>query len=196
MFHSHRPNLDSVLCYSREPSWPREAHEYIRFLERGRLHRDNFLAKVSSGANVHPSAIIEEGCYIANGTFIGPNCKISHGSFVSSGCQLGFCVEIYGSILLNNTKIAHVACISHSIIGPNCNLAFGFVTATRSIESRPIRVKLSEDLSYFSSERHHGCVIMDGVQSGVHCSVMPGATIGNGAILYPNRAYWFAPSQT
>ncbi|NHK27707.1 UDP-3-O-(3-hydroxymyristoyl)glucosamine N-acyltransferase [Parvularcula flava] len=85
-------------------------------------------ARIGTGCNIHPSAIIGDGAEIGDDCTIGPNAVIGQGVVLGKGCWVG----------------AHVS-ISHSLIGERCRilagarigeLGFGFVVH----EGRQLRV--------------------------------------------------------
>lgn len=141
---------------------------------------------IHESAFVHETALVEQGSIIDEEAYIGPNCYVKAFSYVGKGCKLGCCVEVSAAILLDNTKIAHKACITNSVIGRNCNLGYGFVTASRNLVSDNIKIQFDKNRIIYSDKKHHGSVVGDYVETGVMVSVMPGASIGNNSILFPN----------
>lgn len=179
-------DLNSLCDYKPTKEWVCLAHQYIQnTLDNTHQRGDYNPPRIHSTATIHNSAVVCQGSVIGPNAIIGPNCYIKMGSYVGESCELGFCCDVSGGIILSNTRIAHVACISNSIVGPNCNLAFGFVTASRNIYERNIKFYLGPNERYTSDAMHHGAVLMDSVVTGVQVSVMPGATVGSASVIPP-----------
>lgn len=139
---------------------------------------------ISRSAEIHPTAIIGDNVYIADGVRIGPYSYIRSHVAIMRGVVIGYLVELDRCVVMQDTKIAHQACIGRSIIGRKCNLGFGFVTATKRLDEKPVS-SVYEQHTYISTRKHHGALIGEGVRAGVNVSVMPGATLMPGATISP-----------
>jgi len=85
---------------------------------------------------------------------------------------------VKNSIIGNGTHAAHLSYIGDSIIGSNCNLGAGTITANLRLDKASIRVKIkgkSED----SGRRKLGVMIGNEVEIGIGVLLMPGVKIGN-----------------
>lgn len=181
--------LSEILCYSPSSNWVERAHFYIQLFEKGNLHKTLFKPGIDPTACIHPDAIVSDCSYVGPNCKVGAYCKVTNGTILTENIRLGFLADVYSSIIMDGSVIAHSSCVSHSIVGPECNLAYGFVTATRHIFDNPIRVFLSESSSYFTESKHHGSVLMHGVRAAVHTSTMPGATVTPESRIYPHMAF-------
>jgi len=88
---------------------------------------------------------------------------------------------------MDGTHIAHLSYVGDSIIGENCNLGAGTLTANIRFDKRHIGVNIKGE-RIDSGRRKLGALIGDEVQTGVNVSLMPGVKIGPGA--------WIAPGMT
>ena len=177
--------LDEILDYKPSTNWVTKAHSYIKHLKHQEVHLGNFSPGVHPSAYVDQHAIVTDDCWLGPGSYIGPFCRISGASYIGPGCRLQFGVEVNSAVLIRDIKIIHAACVCNSIIGPKCNLAFGFVAATRHLFGKPIKAYLSEEDFFYSEVRHHGSVIMGDVHTGVNVALMPGSLILEGARIPP-----------
>lgn len=146
---------------------------------------------VDDTAEIHPTAILGEGVCVGPGVTIGPYCYLRSWCVLLRDVRLGFAVELDRLVLGPGVKISHHACVGRSVVGARCNLAFGFVVATKRLSGKPVAFALgTNQLAAATSTRsHHGVVMGEDCQTGVHVSLMPGASISPGSHLQPHRSY-------
>lgn len=148
------------------------------------------LPYVAPNAEVHPSAVLGDRVILLSGSSVGPYSYLRRDVILGAGAQIGFAVELDRILISSNTKVMHHACVGRSLVGPDCNLGFGFVAATKRLDSQPVQPKISpSERGVASSVLHHGFVMGSKVRSGVNVSVMPGATICPNATLPPNSSF-------
>jgi NDP-sugar pyrophosphorylase family protein len=168
-------------------------HQFIDRLEDEVLSRCRGQTDplVDDTAVVHPTAILGERVFVGPGVTIGPYCYLRSWCVLLRDTTIGFGVELDRLLLGPGVKIAHQACVGRSVVGARSNLAFGFVTATKLLSGKPVAFALgTNQLGETSSTRsHHGMVMGEDCQTGVHVSVMPGASIRPGCRLLPHRGY-------
>lgn len=140
---------------------------------------------IDADAFIHPTAVLEDEVIIGKNVSIGPFSYIRKHSIILSGTKIGCNVEIIKSIVMQNSKISHMSCIGRSVIGSNCNLGAGFIAATRRLNGKEIEVKVPAKPKFISKRRHLGVVVGMNVQTGVYVITMPGSTIGENSIIYP-----------
>jgi NDP-sugar pyrophosphorylase family protein len=147
---------------------------------------------VDDTAEVHPTAILGEGVFVGPGVTIGPYCYLRSWCVLLDNVTVGYGVELDRLVLGPGVKIAHQACVGRSVVGARSNLAFGFVTATKRLSGKPVAFALGTDQpppAVISTRSHHGMVMGEDCTTGVHVSVMPGASIRPGCRLLPHRSY-------
>lgn len=143
--------------------------------------------RVGRGARVRSGAYIEGPVAIGHGSDIGPNCYLRPYTSIGAEVRIGNACEVKNSIIMDGTHIAHLSYVGDSIIGENCNLGAGTITANIRFDEQSIRINI-EERQVDSGRRKMGALIGDGVQTGINANIMPGVRIGPGA--------WIAPGLT
>lgn len=141
-----------------------------------------------SGSSVSEEAIIKKGTIIKTGSYIegkvyigenciiGPNCYIRDGSVIENNCRIGASVEIKNSIIGSGTNISHLSYVGDSIIGENCNLGAGTITANLRHDDSTIKVKVKEKL-IDTDKTKLGAIIADNVKTGIGTLIYPGRKV-------------------
>ena len=142
---------------------------------------------VCGGARVRSGAYIEGPVYIGEGADVGPNCYIRAGTSLGRNTRVGNACEVKNSIIMNGTHVAHLSYVGDSIIGSNCNLGAGTITANLRFDKKPVKVTIKER-RVDSGLRKLGAIIGDDAQTGINVSIDPGVIVGSGA--------WIAPGIT
>ena len=151
---------------------------------------------VEAGATIkgpvwlNESASIKSGCYLEGPAYIGersavgPNSRIRPCTSIGNDVNIGTSCEIKNSIIMSGSRVPHLSYIGDSIIGENCNLAAGTITANIRLDEAPVNVKLKGKL-LSSGRRKLGAIMGDGVQTGIHSSIMPGVRVGASSYIGP-----------
>jgi UDP-N-acetylglucosamine diphosphorylase/glucosamine-1-phosphate N-acetyltransferase len=142
---------------------------------------------VCGGARVRSGAYIEGPVYIGEGADVGPNCYIRAGTSLGRNTRVGNACEAKNSIIMDGTHVAHLSYIGDSIIGSNCNLGAGTITANLRFDKKPVKVTI-KGRRVDSGLRKLGTIIGDDAQTGINVSIDPGVIVGSGA--------WIAPGVT
>ncbi|MDD2274216.1 MAG: sugar phosphate nucleotidyltransferase [Candidatus Pacebacteria bacterium] len=139
-------------------------------------------ASVSKEAVIKKKTIIKSGSYIEGKVYIGenciigPNCYIRDGSVIENNCRIGASVEIKNSIIGSGTNISHLSYVGDSIIGENCNLGAGTITANLRHDDSTIKVKVKEKL-IDTDKTKLGAIIADNVKTGIGTLIYPGRKV-------------------
>lgn len=136
-------------------------------------------ARVRSGAYIEGPAFIDEECDI------GPNCYIRPCTTIGKRVRIGNACEIKNSIIMNGTHIGHLSYVGDSIIGENCNLGAGTITANYRFDAGTVKM-LVKDRLMDSGRRKLGVVLGDDVKTGINALFMPGVKVGNNCWVGPN----------
>ncbi|MEM0313568.1 MAG: sugar phosphate nucleotidyltransferase [Candidatus Bathyarchaeia archaeon] len=136
-------------------------------------------ARVRSGAYIEGPSFIDEGCDI------GPNCYIRPFTTIGKGVRIGNACEIKNSIIMDRAHIGHLSYVGDSIIGENCNLGAGTITANYRFDAGTVKM-LVKDKLIDSGRRKLGAVIGDNVKTGINALFMPGVKVGNNCWVGPN----------
>ena len=139
---------------------------------------------VREGARVRSGAYIEGPVIIGEGSDVGPNCFLRAFTCLGSNTRVGNGCEVKNSIIMDGTHAAHLSYIGDSVLGRNCNLGAGTITANLRFDKSPIEVTVKgERMS--SGRRKLGVIMGDEVQTGIGVDIHPGITIGSGAWIAP-----------
>jgi bifunctional UDP-N-acetylglucosamine pyrophosphorylase/glucosamine-1-phosphate N-acetyltransferase len=136
-------------------------------------------ARIRSGAYIEGPAIIDEE------SDIGPNCYIRPYTSVGKKVRIGNACEIKNSIIMDNTHIGHLSYVGDSILGANCNLGAGTMTANYRLDSGTIKMMI-KDKVVDSERRKLGAVLGDNVKTGINALLMPGVKVGSNSWIVPN----------
>jgi len=142
--------------------------------------------KVYIGKNtkVFENAVIKGPCYIGEDCVIGNNSLIRSYTNLENKVVIGANTEVKNAVFCEGSHM-HSGYIGDSIIGENCRLGVGAVTANVRIDREIIKSvvknkKIETDLKKF------GCIIGDNTKTGINCSFMPGVLVGSNCIIGPN----------
>jgi UDP-N-acetylglucosamine diphosphorylase/glucosamine-1-phosphate N-acetyltransferase len=143
--------------------------------------------KISEEARVRSGVYIEGPAFIGPGSDIGPNCYIRPSTSIGANVRIGNACEVKNSIIMDGTHVAHLSYVGDSIIGQNCNLGAGTITANIRFDKMNVKVNI-KDRRVDSGRRKLGAIIGDEVQTGINVNLMTGVKVGSGV--------WIAPGLT
>ncbi len=151
---------------------------------------------VAETARIRSGAYIEGPAFIDEESDIGPNCYIRPCTSIGKKVRIGNACEIKNSIIMDNTHIGHLSYVGDSIIGENCNLGAGTITANYRLDAKTIKMKIKDKV--VDSERTKlGAVLGDNVKAGINTLFMPGVKVGCNSWIGPNVVvYRDLPSNT
>ncbi len=153
--------------------------------------------EIEDGAHVKGTLILEENAEIRSGTYIegpvyigvgsnvGPNCHIRPSTSIGNNAHVGNACEVKNSLIFDGTHIGHLSYVGDSIIGENCNLGAGTLTANLRFDKRPVKVKVKDAL-IDSGRKKLGAIIGDNVEVGIGVKIMPGIKVGPKSLIGPN----------
>jgi bifunctional UDP-N-acetylglucosamine pyrophosphorylase/glucosamine-1-phosphate N-acetyltransferase len=133
-------------------------------------------------ALVHESSIVHRGVNFFGPVLIGPDCELGPNAtvygptVVESGSYLGPGAEIRRCLLLAGAEVAHTSYVGHSVLGRKVRLGAFFCAAVRNLRRGTVHM-MSEGALVDTGEVTIGCVIADGIETGVRATVMPGRRI-------------------
>ncbi|MCW4051485.1 MAG: sugar phosphate nucleotidyltransferase [Candidatus Bathyarchaeota archaeon] len=142
---------------------------------------------VQRDARVRSGAYIEGPVVIGEGSDIGPNCYIRASTCLGKNVHIGNACEIKNSVIMDGTHAAHLSYIGDSIIGKNCNIGAGTITANLRFDKTNIEVTVKGE-RMDSGLRKLGVIIGDNVQIGINVNIHPGVIVGSES--------WIAPGIT
>ncbi len=139
---------------------------------------------VKRGARIRSGAYIEGPVVIGEDSDIGPNCYIRAGTCLGKGVRIGNGCEVKNSIIGDGSHAAHLSYIGDSLIGKNCNLGAGTITANLRFDKTPIEVTVKGE-RLGSGRKKLGVIMGDNVQTGINVSIHPGVVIGSDSWIIP-----------
>lgn len=142
---------------------------------------------VKEGAIIRSGSYIEGPVIVGEDSDVGPNCYLRAGTCLGKRVRIGNACEIKNSIIMDDTHAAHLSYIGDSIIGTNCNIGAGTVTANLRFDKKNIKVTVKGE-RLDSKRRKLGAIIGNNVETGINVSIHPGIIIGNDS--------WIAPGVT
>ncbi len=139
---------------------------------------------------IQENTVVKSGCYIEGPVYIGgdsrigPNTRIRPHTSIQDRVVVGASCEIKNSIIMNGTKIPHLSYVGDSIIGENCNLGAGTITANIRFDEKNLKMRVKGRLQD-SGRKKMGVIMGDKVQTGINVSILPGVRVGSGSWLGP-----------
>ena len=124
----------------------------------GSLLRDVVVGDETSIVSSH---LLE--CSVGDGCSVGPFAYIRPGTELAEGAKAGTFVEIKASRVGRGSKVPHLSYVGDAVIGENCNIAAGNITAN------------------YDGERKHTTVIGDNVKTGSDTVLVAPVTLADGA---------------
>ncbi len=131
--------------------------------------------------SIHPTAIIDEGATIGNGTFIWHFCHVMPGAVIGSNCLIGQnCFIDNNATIGNRVKIQNNVSVYNSVIIEDDVFVGPSVVFTNVINPRSFIVRKEE---FKKTILHKGCTI--GANATIICGNAIGefAMIGAGAVV-------------
>jgi bifunctional UDP-N-acetylglucosamine pyrophosphorylase/glucosamine-1-phosphate N-acetyltransferase len=136
-------------------------------------------ARIRSGAYIEGPALIDEE------SDIGPNCYIRSYTSIGKKVRIGNACEIKNSIIMDNVHVGHLSYVGDSILGENCNLGAGTITANYRLDGGTIKMVV-KDRVVDSGRTKLGAVLGDNVKAGINALFMPGVKVGCNSWIGPN----------
>ncbi|MFH0897707.1 MAG: bifunctional sugar-1-phosphate nucleotidylyltransferase/acetyltransferase [Candidatus Bathyarchaeota archaeon] len=140
---------------------------------------------IEEGARIRSGSYLEGPIIIGGGSDIGPNCYIRPFTSIGKNVRIGNACEVKASLILDGTHVGHLSYIGDSIIGENCNLGAGTITANLRLDDGTVKVLIKSEL-VDSGLRKFGVIMGDNVKTGVGVSIMPGVKLGPNAWIGPD----------
>jgi len=157
-------------------------HRVAGTVETGALLKGSVF--VEEGALIRSGSYVEGPVYCGRGSKIGPNARIRPYTSLESDVVVGASCDIKNSIVMSTTKIPHLSYVGDSIIGEDCNLGAGTITANVRFDKRTVRMRIKGRL-HDSGRVKLGAIVGDRVQTGINVTLLPGIRIGSGSWVAP-----------
>ncbi len=172
----------------------RMEHNVLGYVETG-AHITGPVA-VAETARIRSGAYIEGPAYIGENSDVGPNCYIRPCTSIGKKVRIGNACEIKNSIIMDGAHIGHLSYVGDSIIGENCNLGAGTITANYRFDAGTVKMMVKGKL-VDTGRTKLGAVLGDNVKTGINALLMPGIKVGKNCWIGPNAiVYRDLPSDT
>jgi bifunctional UDP-N-acetylglucosamine pyrophosphorylase/glucosamine-1-phosphate N-acetyltransferase len=145
---------------------------------------------ISDALHLGKKSVIKSGTYvegpvwIGENVTIGPNAYLRPYSSIANDSKIGNACEIKNSVIYERVHISHLSYIGDSVIGENCNLGAGTITANLRFDEQPIKVHVAGK-TIDTGHIKLGCFVGPDAKIGANVTINPGIKIGAGAIIYP-----------
>ncbi len=141
---------------------------------------------IGPGTRLLPGVVIEGNVIIGADCKIGPNCYLRGNTSIGDGCHIGNAVEIKNSILLSNTNVGHLSYVGDSVLGEKVNFGAGTMTSNLRHDGQTHRTLVGDSL-VDTGRRKFGCIVGDGVHTGINTSIYPGRKLFPGTSTRPGE---------
>lgn len=163
---------------------------------------ENFEARVSKSAKIGKNIVLKGQVFIGenveigentviNGPcFIGDNCKIGASNVfrglvnLEQGVRTGAFMEIKNSIVQEGTHF-HSGYVGDSIIGEDCRIGAGVITANRRTDRGEISAVVKNN-KMNTKRTFLGLIVGNKTSFGIKVGTMPGVLIGSNSSVGPN----------
>jgi len=165
----------------------RREHKVRGYIENGAYLVGPVMVKET--ARIRSGAYIEGPAFVGEGSDIGPNCYIRPYTSIGKKVRIGNACEIKNSIIMDRAHIGHLSYVGDSIVGEDCNLGAGTITANYRLDGGTIKMMV-KDRVVDSGRTKLGAVLGDNVKAGINALFMPGvkvgcnSQVGPGAVVY------------
>lgn len=145
----------------------------------------NILGTVQDNVTLIGEIIIGQGTVLKSGTYIegpviigkncniGPNCFIRTNTSIGDNCHIGQGAEVKNTILGDKSNIPHLNYVGDSVIGNNCNLGAGTISANLRHDNKNIKTMI-KGILIDTGRRKLGTIMADNVHTGINTSIYPG----------------------
>lgn len=140
---------------------------------------------VAETARIRSGAYIEGPAFIDAESDIGPNCYIRPYTSIGKKVRIGNACEIKNSVIMDRVHIGHLSYVGDSVLGENCNLGAGTITANYRLDAGTVKMVV-KDKVVDSGRTKLGAVLGDNVKVGINTLLMPGIKIGENCWVGPN----------
>ena len=147
---------------------------------------------IKGEVRIGKGSIIKTGTYIEGPVIIGQDCEIGPNAYIrpltsiGDSCHIGQAVELKESIIGANTNIAHLSYVGDSVIGDNCNLGAGTITANLRHDGKTIKTKINGILKD-TKRKKFGTILGNNVSTGIGTLIYPGIKIWPNKITKPGQ---------
>jgi len=137
---------------------------------------------LEENATVKSGSRIEGPVYVGRNSVVGPNARIRPCTSIEDNVHVGANCDVKNSIIMQQTKVPHLSYVGDSIVGEECNLGAGTITANLRFDEKTIKITI-KGRTVDTKMKKLGVIMGDRVKTGIHTSIMPGVRIGSGSLI-------------
>lgn len=144
---------------------------------------------INEDVAIGENTVIKANTVIEGPCFIGENCEIGYNNVIRGPVNIernvktgSFC-EIKHSVIQEGTHV-HSGYVGDSLIGKNCRIGSGFVSANRRFDRQNIFVMV-KGKKVDSGLTSLGTAIGDNTHFGIQSGTMPGTLVGSDCVISP-----------
>ncbi len=139
---------------------------------------------IEDGVQILENAVIKGPCFIGKNSYIGNNAVLRNGCDIEENCVVGANMEVKNTLIMENSK-THSGFLGDSVIGKNCRIGAGFVSANVRIDRSTVKTVV-DGKKLDTGFKSLGIMVGDGTKIGIKSSSMPGTIIGKEVIVGPS----------
>jgi bifunctional UDP-N-acetylglucosamine pyrophosphorylase/glucosamine-1-phosphate N-acetyltransferase len=140
---------------------------------------------VAESARIRSGVYIEGPAFVGVNSDVGPNCYIRPYTSIGEKVRVGNACEIKNSLIMDKAHIGHLSYVGDSIIGEDCNLGAGTITANYRLDAGTVKMVV-KDKVVDSGRTKLGAVLGDRVKAGINTLFNPGIKVGINSWIGPN----------
>lgn len=144
------------------------------------------IVHLGPGARILPGVFIEGNVVIGARCKIGPNCYLRGNTSIGDACHIGQSVEIKNCLILGGTNVGHLSYVGDSVLGEKVNFGAGTIVSNLRHDGGNHRSMVHGAL-VDTGRRKFGCIVGDGVRTGIHTSIYSGRKLWPGTTTRPGE---------
>ena len=141
---------------------------------------------LGAGSRILPGVFIEGNVVIGANCKIGPNCYLRGNTSIGDGCHIGQSVEIKNCLILSRTNVGHLSYVGDSVLGEGVNFGAGTTVSNLRHDGKNHRSMVNGEL-LDTGRRKFGCIVGDGVHTGIQTTIYPGRKLWPGTSTRPGE---------
>ncbi|MFZ5376173.1 MAG: sugar phosphate nucleotidyltransferase [Patescibacteria group bacterium] len=138
---------------------------------------------IEEGVTVGDFAIIEGPAYLGRNSVVGRHCIVRKRSCLEAGAEIQNFVDVSNSLLMEKATI-HSGFLGDSIVGKNCKIGAGFISANKRFDRKTINTLVKNKITP-TDLTALGTIIGNQTKIGIQVGTMPGVIIDNELMIQP-----------
>lgn len=131
---------------------------------------------ICRGVKIGANAVIKGPCFIDEGAIIGDCALVRDCSYIGRNAIVGAHCEVKNSLIYDDVHL-HRNFIGDSILGEDCHLGAGTITANKRLDRQIVKSKINGE-KVETGLAFLGVIMGEKSSTGINVNLMPGAKIG------------------